>query len=161
MFIPAAEDNSMIMTVTRRVFHEALRQLDEWGRADPVLAQLRISLNLPPQVAVSPDLTGWLMAILREYQIAPHRLTLELTESAAISAPEGIIARMDELHSKGIAISLDDFGTGHSSFSRLMALPVNELKIDRMFTQAPQGPHYAIVPAVIGLARGCWVTRGL
>ncbi len=153
VFIPVAEDNGLIMMVTRQIFSEALRQLDEWGRADPALADLGMSLNMTPSVVVAPDFMSWLTGLLSELQIAPQRLTLELTESAAISAQEYAASRMDELYARGISISLDDFGTGHSSFNRLMALPVGELKIDRMFTQGSGGPHHTIVPAVVGLAK--------
>jgi diguanylate cyclase (GGDEF)-like protein len=152
-FIPVAEEMGMIMTITRRVFTEALAQLAQWDRERIGMRKMRMSLNLTPRVVGAPDLTPWLAELLRANDIDPHRLTLELTESALVSASGSIVEKMTQLRDLGVAISLDDFGTGYSTLNRLMELPVSELKIDRSFVQADEGQHRAIVPGIIRLAR--------
>jgi diguanylate cyclase (GGDEF)-like protein len=152
-FIPVAEEMGMIMTITRRIFTEALAQLAQWDSERVGMRSMRMSLNLTPRVVGAPDLTPWLAELLRANDIDPHRLTLELTESALVSAPGSIVEKMTQLRNLGVSISLDDFGTGYSTLNRLMELPVSELKIDRSFVQADEGQHRAIVPGIIRLAR--------
>lgn len=152
-FIPVAEEMGMIMTITRRIFTEALAQLAQWDRERVGMRNMRMSLNLTPRVVGAPDLTPWLAELLRSNDIDPGRLTLELTESALVSASGSIVEKMTQLRNLGVGISLDDFGTGYSTLNRLMELPVSELKIDRSFIQADEGQHRAIVPGIIRLAR--------
>ncbi len=153
LFIPLAEETGLIMAITRRVFTTALGQLAAWDRSGVALRELRMSLNLTPRVLDARELVPWLSELLRKDTLDPARLTLELTESALASAPSTVVSKITELRDVGLKISLDDFGTGYSTFNRLLELPVSELKIDRSFTQSIGGPHRAIVPGVIRLAR--------
>jgi len=157
-FIPVAEELGMIMVITRRIFTEALAQLAQWDRQRVKMRTMRLSLNLTPRVVGAPDLTPWLKELLDANDIDPARLTLELTESALVSAPGSIVDKMIELRDLGMQISLDDFGTGYSTLNRLMELPVSELKIDRAFTQSDEASHRAIVPGVVRLARDSGLT---
>ncbi len=156
-FIPLAEEVGMIMAITRRVFTTALNQLVDWDR-QAGMSDVRMSLNLTPRAIGAADLVPWLQEVLGDNDIDPQRLTLELTESALFSAQGDIVAKITQLRDLGLRISLDDFGTGYSTFNRLMELPVSELKIDRVFTQSAGGPHRAIVPGVIRLARDSGLT---
>ncbi len=152
-FIPVAEQQGMIMVITRRVFTQAMSQLAHWDEQRVGMRKMRLSLNLTPRVVGAPDLIPWLKELMSENQIAPDRITLELTESALVTAPDTIVDKVTQLHDFGIKISLDDFGTGYSTLNRLMKLPVSELKIDRSFTQSDEDTHRAIVPGIIRLAR--------
>ena len=147
----------MLMAITRRVFTTALNQLVDWDR-QAGMSDVRMSLNLTPRAIGAADLVPWLQEVLGDNDIDPQRLTLELTESALFSAQGDIVAKITQLRDLGLRISLDDFGTGYSTFNRLMELPVSELKIDRVFTQSAGGPHRAIVPGVIRLARDSGLT---
>ncbi|NQU37039.1 MAG: EAL domain-containing protein [Actinobacteria bacterium] len=146
------------MVITRRIFTEALAQLAQWDSQRVGMRKMRLSLNLTPRVVGARDVTPWLKELLEANDIDPARLTLELTESALVSAPSAIVDKMTELRNLGMQISLDDFGTGYSTLSRLMQLPVSELKIDRAFTQSDEASHRAIVPGVIRLARDSGLT---
>jgi diguanylate cyclase (GGDEF)-like protein/PAS domain S-box-containing protein len=128
-FMPEVERTALIEPVTRWVLNEALRQQSTWREDgfDLTVAvnisahSLRPNSNLPEVVA---ELT-------QTWGTVPKRLTLELTEGALIEAPApGILERLDKL---GVRISIDDFGTGHSSLSYLQPLPVDEVKIDTSF----------------------------
>jgi EAL domain-containing protein (putative c-di-GMP-specific phosphodiesterase class I) len=80
--------------------------------------------------------------ILAETGVPPHRLTLEITESTAVSLGPSV-TNLDTLRALGVRIALDDFGTGQSTLSLLQEFPVDELKLDRSFTQADSGAHAA------------------
>jgi len=128
-FMPEVERTALIEPVTRWVLGEALRQQRSWREAgfDLTLSvnisahSLRHSSNLPEMVA---ELT-------QAWGTAPDRLTLELTEGALIEAPAPEV--LDRLDKMGESISIDDFGTGHSSLAYLQPLPVDEVKIDTSF----------------------------
>jgi diguanylate cyclase len=149
-FMPEVERTALIEPVTRWVLNEALRQQSSWREDgfDPTVAvnvsahSLRSNSNLPEVVA---ELT-------QAWGTAPKRLTLELTERALIEAPApDILERLDKL---GVRISIDDFGTGHSSLSYLQPLPVVEVKIDTSFIThlSAEGDAAIIVRSMIDLA---------
>jgi diguanylate cyclase (GGDEF)-like protein len=153
VFIPVAEQEGLIMEVTRQVFSQAISQLARWGERDSFLANMSLSVNLTAKVAEEPTFTAWLRDELAVYQIDPGRITVELTETVVEDATTDLLQVMRDLADLGVSISLDDFGTGYSSLTRLMSLPVAELKIDSTFVSAAPGPHRAIIRMVIGLAK--------
>ncbi len=151
-FIPVAESIGLMMPITQQVFTQALAAMSQWQRHDPDLADLSMSLNLTPVVVNHPELLEWLQITLEGGEVEPSRLTLELTESALQEASESALTRLEDLTALGLHLSLDDFGTGYSSLTRLVVMPVDELKIDRSFTQSMEGQERSVAPAVIALA---------
>lgn len=152
VFIPIAEQSGMIMEITRQVFTHAISQLASWSAADPALGRLRLSLNLTAKAAEDHEFPNWLRHLLESHNIDPGRITIELTETVVEDATADLLQQMSDLADLGVTISLDDFGTGYSSLTRLMSLPVSELKIDRAFVDTSPGQHRAIIRMVIGLA---------
>jgi diguanylate cyclase (GGDEF)-like protein len=130
VFIPLAERSGMINSLGRWVIGEACRQARAWR--DQSL-RMRIAINLSMHQLRQPDLATQISQALEHHQINPGLLTCEVTESSAMDDIEATIAVLARVAELGVHISIDDFGTGHSSLSYLRKLPANELKIDRSF----------------------------
>jgi len=86
---------------------------------------LRVAVNLSAKQFIQPDLTQRIMTILKEEQLAPKHLELEITEGVVMEDPERAIEIMTELHNCGIHLALDDFGTGYSSLAYLKRLTLS------------------------------------
>jgi diguanylate cyclase (GGDEF)-like protein/PAS domain S-box-containing protein len=151
-FISLAEDTGLILPLGNWVLQQACAQNRAWQLAgfDP----LRVSVNLSPRLFSQPDLLASLADVLRETQLPPHYVDLEITESSLIKNIDVNTQTLHSLREMGVRISIDDFGTGYSSLSYLKELPINILKIDRSFVQdAPvDAKDAAIVTAIITLA---------
>jgi EAL domain-containing protein (putative c-di-GMP-specific phosphodiesterase class I) len=97
------------------------------------LDEVTMSVNVSVRQLMDPNFVSDVEQVLSSRSLKPHRLKLEITETAVMDRVEESIARMIELREKGIRFSLDDFGTGHSSLAYLKRLPLDQLKIDRSF----------------------------
>lgn len=151
-FIPLAEDCGLIGAIGEWVVHEACRQARAW--ADAGLAPMRVSVNLSPSQFRGSGLIHSIRRALDEAGLDPQYLEVELTESAVMSDPEESIAILEQLSAMGVLVSVDDFGTGYSSMSYLRRLPIDKLKIDRVFiNEIVSRPEDAsIVRAIVSLA---------
>jgi len=129
-FIGVAEHCGLIEPLTQWVLETALAQASEWRAQD---CPLRVSVNLSARNLAERDLPQRIRELMTRYEMAPHHLNLEITESAIMDDPEGAIENMARLRELGVGISVDDFGTGYSSLAYLLKLPANELKIDKSF----------------------------
>jgi len=127
-FIPVAERTGAIRHVTRAVLQAAVEQLRDWSDSD-----LTIAVNLTAIDLLDADLSERLTNLLSDHGVSPNRLCIELTESTVMADPERARSILDDIAKAGIHISIDDFGTGHSSLAYLKDLPVDEVKIDRSF----------------------------
>ncbi|HLL80926.1 MAG TPA: bifunctional diguanylate cyclase/phosphodiesterase, partial [Ktedonobacteraceae bacterium] len=131
-FIPLAEQTGQIMSLSRWVLEEALRQCGAWLQ---VGIDLEIAVNLSMWDLRDSSLPTTIRALLDQYQVPSRNLRVELTESAAMTDPEHTLEVLKQLAKEGICSSIDDFGTGYSSLAYLKRLIVNELKIDRSFVR--------------------------
>lgn len=129
-FIPMAEQTGLIHPLTKWVLKTAVRQAKQWHERGMML---NVAINLSAQSLRDPGLIETIESTLREVDMAPHYLTLELTETAVMSDPRRALDILTELDQKGVMLSIDDFGTGYSSLAYLKQLPMDELKIDRSF----------------------------
>ena len=128
-FMPEIERTELIEPVTRWLLNQALRQQHAWLQQG---IDLTMAINISAASLSSGSSLPDIVAELTEtWGTAPDRLTLELTEDALIdtAAPD----LLERLHSMGEQLSIDDYGTGHSSLAHLRRLPVDELKIDKSF----------------------------
>jgi diguanylate cyclase (GGDEF)-like protein len=150
MFVPIAERSGGIRHLTRAVLASAVEQLREWRLRQPSLG---VAVNVSAVDLLDPELASHLEDLLRRSDVDPRSLCIELTESAVIADPERARSILGQIAATGAAISVDDFGTGHSSFAYLKHLPVTELKIDRSFVAGIAGSAHdrAIVEAAIHL----------
>lgn len=153
-FIPVAEETGLILPIGAWVLEEACRQATEWQQALPADVPFGVSVNLAVRQLEQPDLVEQVAAVLRQTGLEPHRLELELTETAVIKHTETMIATIAALKELGVRLAIDDFGTGYSSLSYLQRLAVDTLKVDQSFTRGlePDSSTTAIVQAVIMLA---------
>jgi diguanylate cyclase (GGDEF)-like protein/PAS domain S-box-containing protein len=152
--IPVAEDTGMIVPIGRWVLQEALRQRAGWEAVLPGLEPVRLSVNLSARQLSEAGLVPDIKAALGAYGTDPSSIILEITESVLMSDPDSL-STVKAIHDLGISLHVDDFGTGYSSLAYLKTLPVDALKIDRVFVDGlgTDGDDHAIVTAVIALAR--------
>jgi len=153
MFIPLAEANGVMVPIGTWAMRAACMQARQWHEAG--FRNLSLAVNLSVCQLQQPDLVQRVREILEETQIQPRMLELEITESSAMQSPETSVRTLYELKKLGVRISLDDFGTGHSSLSYLKRFPIDTLKIDQSFVRdITTDPDTAsIVSAIIAMAR--------
>ncbi|MDQ3711068.1 MAG: PAS domain S-box protein [Acidobacteriota bacterium] len=133
VFIPAAEENGLILPLGNWILRESCRQLRCWQDVNSAASRLTVSVNLSCKQFLQFDLTQQIDSTLRATGLDPRCLKLEITESHIMENSEMAVVIMNHLHALGVEISLDDFGTGYSSLSYLHSLPVDYLKVDRSF----------------------------
>jgi EAL domain-containing protein (putative c-di-GMP-specific phosphodiesterase class I) len=114
--------------LSRVVQRKALRSASIWEGA---LKNLGISINLLPADICRQGYERWLLDEIAAAGIDPHRITLEITETALLSDRESVAARLATMRADGVRIAVDDFGTGYASMAYLTSLPLDTLKIDR------------------------------
>jgi EAL domain-containing protein (putative c-di-GMP-specific phosphodiesterase class I) len=153
-FISLAEETGLILPLGQWVLETACAQLALWA-IRPEMAHLTVSVNVSAQQFREADFVEKVMATINQTGADPSRLKLELTESLLVDNVEDIIDKMTALKFSGIGFSLDDFGTGYSSLSYLRRLPLNQLKIDKLFVRdvLTDRNDAAIARAIVTLAQ--------
>ena len=156
-FIPAAEESGLIVPIGEWVLREACRQLSDWRRAG--LSVPKVAVNVSPRQLGRGDLPTLVRRVLAETGLPAADLELEVTESVA-ALGEALLAELNELHALGVKLAIDDFGTGFSSLAYLGRMPIDILKIDRVFVQDVDinSANASIIRAVVELARGLRVS---
>ncbi len=150
-FIRVAEDAGLIDALGDAVLHEALRQLRHWH--DPHLTMaVNVSVRQLVRAGFAAEVLSWLV----ELGIEPARLTLEARESQLMEQPGVSLAGILEVHSTGVHIAIDGFGTGLTSVTYLRDLPATALKIDPSLVAAlsQPGQDRGVVGAIVRLAHG-------
>ena len=135
-FLRVAEETGLVTKLDSWVLRTACREARRWQLETPTEPPLSLSVNISAQGFVRPDLVTQVADALRDTELDPYVLRLEITETVAMSDAERARTVLGELKSLGVRISLDDFGTGYSSLSYLRRFPVDTLKIDRSFVVA-------------------------
>jgi EAL domain-containing protein (putative c-di-GMP-specific phosphodiesterase class I) len=154
-FIANAEESGLIVPLGRWVLRRACAQLAEWQRHAPLAGELKMNVNLSARQFQYDGLVGDVTAAIRDAGIAPHCLTLEITESMLMQDVDAAIETLQALRGLGVRVAIDDFGTGYSSLSYLKRLPVDIIKIDRSFVEQvdTDSGDVALVDAVVGLGQ--------
>jgi diguanylate cyclase (GGDEF)-like protein/PAS domain S-box-containing protein len=157
-FVPLAEDSGLIIALGDWVMREACLQNKAWQ--DKGLAPMRLSVNFSARQFQQSTFISTVAAILKETNLDPRWLELELTESSIMKEPEQAIEKLHELKLMGIKVAIDDFGTGYSSLNYLKRFPIDTLKIDKTFVaDVCKDPHdTAIVRAIITLGHALDLT---
>lgn len=152
-FIRIAEESGQILPIGEWVLRTALAQLQAWRMQGLQLQTMAV--NLSAVQFRQPQLPELVTRILAESCLPPDSLELELTEGVAMEDPRAAIATMDQLHARGVRLSMDDFGTGYSSLSQLKRFPIYKLKIDRSFVcdLGDDANDRAIVSAIVRMAQ--------
>jgi diguanylate cyclase (GGDEF)-like protein len=151
-FIPLAEDTGLIIPIGQWVLKEACLQNKRWQNQG--FARMRMAVNISARQLQDQAFADTVIRALRETDLEPEYLELELTESSIMQNVELAANVLSRLKAMGIYCSIDDFGTGFSSLASLKRLPINALKIDKSFvSEAPSEPDdAALVLAIITLA---------
>jgi len=129
-FMPHVERSDLVHRLTEFVLGRAVADARAWRQAGH---DLGVAVNLSARSFEQGGLPDLVRATLAAHELEPQALTLEVTEKAVFDEPARIESILNELAQIGVAISIDDFGTGHSSLSRLYRFPISEVKIDRSF----------------------------
>jgi len=129
-FVPIAERTGAIRHLTQAVIVAAVEQLQQWNEIEPPVS---VSVNLTAIDLLDPKLPRQLTTLLKKRGVAPGRLCIELTERTVMASPDRAASVLKRLVTAGVQVSIDDFGTGHSSLGLLRSLPVQEVKIDKSF----------------------------
>jgi diguanylate cyclase (GGDEF)-like protein len=152
-FIPIAENTGLIIPIGEWVLRSACAQARQWQ--DDGLPALPVSVNVSPLQFRQKGFAEMVGRVLRETDLTPQSLELELTEGLIISTAEVVRAVLRELKEMGVKLSIDDFGTGYSNLSYLRQFPVYKLKIDRSFVKeiGASPDDAAIASTIINMAR--------
>jgi len=131
-FIHIAEQTGQIKALTRWVFLVALAQSKKWSEQS---LDINVAINISAENLKESDFYEFICRSMTELNIAPDKITLEITESSVVEDPESAISLLGKFKKYGLKISIDDYGTGYSALAQLKQLPVHELKIDKSFVQ--------------------------
>ena len=149
-FVPLAEVTGLIGILTDHVLSESLAQCRVWLDRD---LRIPVAVNLSTRTLLDAEFPDRVAALLEEYDVPADMLSFELTESSVMTDPDRMKPVLHRLHEVGTGLSIDDFGTGYSSLAQLRRLPVDEVKIDKVFvfSMGTDLGDLAIVRAIIEL----------
>jgi diguanylate cyclase (GGDEF)-like protein len=150
-FIPVAEECGLIVELGRKVLRRSCQQLAEWAQTG---RQLAMSVNVSPREVEAPGFIEELTRILLDTSVDPTTLCLEITERAVTGATADTVRVLEQVRKLGVYVAIDDFGTQHSSLTRLRELPAEVLKVDRNFIDGlgAEPGDTAIVSSILSLA---------
>ncbi|MBL8559535.1 MAG: EAL domain-containing protein [Hyphomonadaceae bacterium] len=143
-FIPAAEENGLIGSISEVILRDACWKAASWAREG---FPLSVAINISPLQFADERFTDKILRSMAEAGLSPDRVELEITESVALENPERALRLLEPLREVGVKVSLDDFGCGHSSLASLTRLPFDIIKIDQQFVRALAKDRHA--PAII------------
>ena len=148
--IHVAEGTELMTKLTLWVFNTALRQCAEYRKAG---MNTGVSINLSANDLSDPELVELIEQAVNIWGVPPDSVMIELTETTIMENQPGSLETLHELKKIGFKLAMDDFGTGYSSMERLLQLPLDEIKIDKMFVKdmLTQSIHDRIVSSMINL----------
>ncbi len=152
-FIPLAEETGVITKLTEWAIEQGIKDLVMLLPDNP---KMGVSVNISARDLVSGDLIKLIESVLKQYGVSPEKLTVELTETAAMQDPEKGLVILKQLAEMGLQVSIDDFGSGYSSLSYLKQLPATEIKLDRSLIMdvCTSDSSKVIVETSINMAHG-------
>lgn len=152
-FIPVAEENGTIIPIGRLVTKMAIEQMKTW--IDKGLKPKPVAINFSAVQIHDIGYKSYLMSLLKENEIDPQMITIEITEGIFLEHKDTTIYLLKELRSHGIKIAIDDFGTGFSSLSYLTTLPIDCIKFDRMLSMKfLEVEDISVIKSLISLSHG-------
>ena len=157
LFIPLAEQTSLISDIGRLVIQQTAKQIRQWNNLG--FNHICVSVNVVAQQLRRGQLLDDLDQAIADNQVSGASLELEITESSLIENSEAVKNLLNEIKQRQIHIALDDFGTGYSSLSYLADFPIDTLKIDRSFvSKIGKNKQEAIVSAMVAMGKAMGMT---
>jgi EAL domain-containing protein (putative c-di-GMP-specific phosphodiesterase class I) len=150
VFIALAEESGAINKIGPEVLRQACHATQGW-RHLPGYEDLSIAVNVSVHQILAGQLVDHVVEVLRESRLPPGRLSLEITESAALGDSDRVAAEFRQLQAMGVRIAVDDFGAGYSSLGLLLSLDVDTLKIDRSLLDFDTTRRGSLVMAIAEL----------
>ena len=150
IFVPVAEESGAIVPIGEWVLETACADAARWDD------RLTVAVNVSAVQLHSPEFSRTVHRILVNTGLSPHRLEIEITETALVRDMNRALTTLRQLKSMGVKVAMDDFGTGYSSLANLRAFPFDKIKIDGSFIRSVDSNEQAatIVKAVLGIGRG-------
>jgi len=133
LFVPVFENNGFITEVDLYVLNQVCELIENWIKSG--VPPICISVNLSRVHLYEQDLVARLTEVVKQHNVPPEFIEFELTESAFYEETESLLRIMSEIKAAGFRLSMDDFGSGYSSLNLLRRLPVDVLKLDRVFLE--------------------------
>ena len=158
VFIPAAENCDLIMSLGQMVLKAACAQIAQWRQEGK--KPLPVAINMSAAQFMRQDVAAMIRQALNEYGVLPQLLEVEVTETTLMDNSDSVLSTLRTLRAMDIGLTLDDFGTGYSSLSYLQRFPIDKIKIDKTFVQpiaSAQGDP-AIVRAILAMAHSLGIT---
>ncbi|MGH8119601.1 MAG: EAL domain-containing response regulator [Gammaproteobacteria bacterium] len=151
-FIPVAEATGKMNELTYIVYKQAMSQMSEWRK---VGLELDVSINVSVNTFTLPEFPAFLVKTAHDHNIEYGKIILEITESEAMADAMKCLETLMQLRMKRFGLSIDDFGTGHSSLTKLKQIPFTELKIDQtfVFNAEKNSSSRSILESTVDLAR--------
>ena len=147
-FVPLAEEWGLALPLTELVMHQAFELRQQLRQSD--IHHCRLAINIPGFLLRDKKLIEGIIARLRMGSLYGSQLALEITEHSYVHADDMLLNNISQLREAGLKFSVDDFGTGYASFGQLKTMPVDAVKLDRVFLQG-----------IASDARDASITRGL
>jgi len=150
-FLQVAEEAGLIAEIGWTVLDQACRDMASWARR----STLDLNVNFAASQILQADCTDRVMATLERSGLAPERLIIELTETVLMQDTEMVVARLTQLHARGVRFAVDDFGLGYSSLRYLLRFPIDVIKIPKPFVDrlAAGGREAVIATAIVKFAQ--------
>jgi diguanylate cyclase (GGDEF)-like protein/PAS domain S-box-containing protein len=151
-FLPLAEEKNIIQSIDLWMLHTACSQNKLWQNAG--FPPLCVSNNISSKLFQQPDFVDLVRGVLKETKLNPRYLNIEITENTAIYDIDSTVRKIANLTKLGVGCSIDNFGTGYVSLSRLNKLPIQKIKIDHSFIRdiESESENRDIINAIITLA---------
>ena len=133
VIIAVAEEIGMIHVIGDWIFRTACRQLATWKKTG--MRGIRMGINMSAVQLHKPNLVAMVVKVLKEYNLSPDEIEIEITESVALNVDARTLETLRALHDHGLRIAIDDFGMGHSSLLYIKHFPVDTIKIDQSLSR--------------------------
>lgn len=152
-FLAMAMETGLIVSIDQWVLQTASRQLHDWRRELSNAAKMSISVNFSQKLLEQRDLVTQIDRVLKEAHLAPADVNLDISESSLCNNDAPSRGTLLDLHKRGLALHMDDFGTGKSWLRHLHASEVDSIKIDRSFLSGANGPDRQVLSRLVSIAR--------
>lgn len=152
-FVGIAEENGLIIEIGELVIEKAFKAIKHLN--EKCGTNITMAVNVSPKQFNATNLVSNINDVIKKYDVNPAWIEIEITENLSIRNEEAVLAKLEELKEIGIAIVIDDFGMGYSSFSYLKKYPIDKLKIDRAFIIGVSDNHedYKTVKSIISMCK--------